>query len=305
MNSLKKELSVLASKPILTSSNWFRQSNFDKAQIPADLYCPTCAQMKTFVGKSYSNEEAIYYFEQSLNQRMTQRHWYNEDLKEFIKNLFNEMRFSYDNIAITKLTCPVCGHKIYQTFAIEPQPQSIEKATQPGGESLYRVVKIGEYPNQEQSRLILLNKYFVRFSAEHALLVKAHKACQIGLGAGAMVYLRRAYESLLFAILDANGVEHPRTFKDTLKTADEIAQIVPEVLKDKAYGLFGEISDVVHGGTDDNVGLEKYEDLRDVFLLILDHILEKERVTAIANKIRLDNNPRGSQPLPKSEMGNG
>jgi hypothetical protein len=288
MSSLKEAFAALADKPIHTSSEWFKQSYTDKEKIPADLYCPTCGRIKTFVGNSYSYQETLNVFARSMAQQGQQLSAYNDDTYKRINEILAEALLSYDNIMIIKLTCPVCDSRIYLAFAVGTESRTIAEGSKSIKTNFYQVIKIGEYPNQDLSRLLILAKYQARFPVEYDLLVKAVKSYQLGLGAGAMVYIRKAYESLLFGILDEASIPRPKTFKDTLELADNTKHIVPAVLTDKAYGLFGEISDVVHGDAEDADGITKYEDLRDVFLLILDNIIEQERTATIAARIRAD-----------------
>lgn len=289
----------LATEPIYSISEWETvPTSFDgahRSSVTADLFCEKCGKEKTFSGSAYSREELIaeYQLESDTLNRMPSMPFYDyDDGTDTVEEMIVEGALSVGDATIVQLKCLTCGSLVYICYAIEfNQEQSRRKNVfdeQNKEPDKFRVHKIGEYPNQEATRLRSLGKYMIRFPKEYQMLTQAERAYRSSLGIGAIVYIRKAYETLLHGVLDEHSIVHPKTFRQLLSSADDVAHIVPDALNNKAYGLFGELSDIVHGNTEDEWGLEKFENLRDVFTLILDNILEKERQEELASKIKTD-----------------
>lgn len=289
----------LAAKPIFTGSDWeVVPTSFDDAHRPnvtADLFCGECEKEKTFLGKAYSRTDLGIKYQQENNAFGGNQYmpFFEDDSEtDTVEEMIDECVLPVGDTVTVQLKCPTCGSPVYVCYVIEYNKKQdrirnvFEDAVE--GPDEYRVTKIGEHPNQEATRLHNLQKYKIRFPEEYQLLAQAERAYRNSLGAGAMVYVRKAYETLLFRVLDERSIDRPNTFKQLLRCADDAAHIVPAALSDKAYGLFGEISDIVHGDTNDEWGLSKFENLRDVFTHILSHILEKEHQEELASKIKSD-----------------
>ena len=120
------------------------------------------------------------------------------------------------------------------------------------------------------------------------LLDKAERAYQDELGAGAIVYLRKILESITFQVATKEGVElkkkngSMRPFKQVLEEVDAKRHIVPNEYSQNGYRLFGELSDVVHGDYDEEMGLKKYSSLRRLVVGILDNVKNSEELLEAA-----------------------
>ena len=297
--------SDLATKPLFSNSGWISppERNYPNKKVSADFLCQNCEKEKTFSGDAYSYNDLSIEYQQQLQMsspymgvpHMPNNGHNNKSISELLKDIALP---AGDTVTI-KLTCPTCERTVYICYAIEIECFPIEIISGFSGNTRQElgskicVIKIGEYPNQEESRLFVLDKYKDMFIKEHKFLVLAERAYYSQLGAGSVIYIRKAYESLLYDILDKNSIPRPRTFSELLKTADGKANIVPTILKDKAYGLFGELSDIVHGDCDDDIGMTKYKDLRDVFCVILDNLLEQSRLESIAKNLKVDSKKQG------------
>lgn len=115
------------------------------------------------------------------------------------------------------------------------------------------------------------------------LLEKAKLGFQVGLGAGSLVYLRKAFEIATVQAADALGVDYqkhkdgnPRNFADLLKKVDEQSAIIPQEFSRDGYRLYRELSGVVHGSVDEIEGLHKFEPLYRLVVGILDNIKNKQ-----------------------------
>jgi hypothetical protein len=117
------------------------------------------------------------------------------------------------------------------------------------------------------------------------MLDKAVRAYRDGLGAGAMVYLRKIFEQLTaqtaiatgIAVTNGNGKRKP--FKQLLTEVDAQRHIIPAEFAADGYRLFGELSDVVHGDNDEDLALQKFEPLHRLVVGILDNIKNNRELT--------------------------
>lgn len=290
-------LSDLVTRPVFENSGWLEASfrNNNKKNVTADLFCNECKKEKTFIGKAFNKIDLISNYQTHLHNMtaqffghgMPQVGSYGNVESPSVDEMMSEIVLPVDDVIIVQMCCPTCNGKAYICYHAEVEGHFDEKVFDAKIDQIC-VTKIGEYPNQEINRLQAISKYIIDFPDEYDYLTKAERAFYANLGVGAVIYLRKAYEVLLCKILDEYNLERPKPFRLMLQKADEIAEIIPIALKERAYGLFGEMSDIVHSDTDDVMGLDKYESLRDVFRMILDNILEKRRQAELAEKIKLD-----------------
>lgn len=95
------------------------------------------------------------------------------------------------------------------------------------------------------------------------LLERARFAYEAGLGAGAMVYLRKIFEAITMQAATVAGIPteengRRKTFRRLLREVDAVRHIIPSTFASNSYALFSELSDVVHGDSNEEVALEKY-----------------------------------------------
>ncbi|GAB2025999.1 hypothetical protein OfM1_20720 [Lactovum odontotermitis] len=212
----------------------------------ADLFCMKCNGVKTF---------------SALKDRDLNSNYAPYDL-ENVKVLGDTL--------VVRMTCPTCGEKVYMSYFLGEGNKSDRHP--------YDLVKYGEYPDQTKSRLLYIEKYLEEFPKEAELLEKAEKAYSQNLGVGSVVYLRKAYETLLVDTLTRENIQDiPGSFKGKLDKANEVSDIIPPELKENDYGLFGEMSDITHVAKSDQEGVDNFNSLKTVFCMILDNILEKKR----------------------------
>lgn len=293
----------LATKPIFASSGWIVPPSFgdEVKNVTADLFCAKCGKEKTFLGKAYSRNDLSMQYQRDNTPKYAGfgtspfDFGYNDN-ETSVDEMIAEIVLPVDDAITVQLSCPSCKSKVYLCFHIETKSH-FDKKTMATHIDEICITKIGEYPNQETSRLQSLSKYQACFPREHGFMVKAEQAFYADLGAGAVVYLRKAYEVLIYEILNDMEITRPSQFRQALEAVDKAANIIPIELKDRAYGLFGEMSDAVHGETEDLFGFSKYEPLRDVFKMILNNIMTKREQEALAASIKLDSQAKrgGSQ----------
>lgn len=118
------------------------------------------------------------------------------------------------------------------------------------------------------------------------LLEKAETAFREGLGAGSIIYLRKVFESVTIHTARTLSINpnkdngKPRPFKDVLEEVDGRVHIIPDEFSENGYQLFGELSNVIHRDTEENVGLQKYEPLHRLVIGILENVRNKEEFKA-------------------------
>lgn len=117
-----------------------------------------------------------------------------------------------------------------------------------------------------------------RYGEISVLLEMAQRAYRERLGAGSMVYLRKIFEKVTTEMAFASGINcrnergKRKSFKDLLKEVDEQKAIIPREFSANGYTLFSELSSVVHGDSNEEVALSKYDSLYRLIVGILDNI---------------------------------
>ena len=97
------------------------------------------------------------------------------------------------------------------------------------------------------------------------LLMHAQAAYGSGLGAGSIIYLRKAFETVTSEAARALGIDAKatrgkrKTFQALLKEVHDATSIIPEEFSNDGYTLFRELSNVIHGDTDEATALEKFK----------------------------------------------
>lgn len=119
------------------------------------------------------------------------------------------------------------------------------------------------------------------------LLSRAQQAYEAGLGAGAMVYLRKIFELITYEVAEIQGIAvvgengWRRSFRKVLKEVDEARQIIPPRYRSNGYTLFSELSEVIHGDSDEADALLKFEPCRELVIGVV-HEVNRDNVFAKA-----------------------
>lgn len=114
------------------------------------------------------------------------------------------------------------------------------------------------------------------------LIHKADQAYQEQLGAGAIIYLRKAYELIAVKAADSAGIPkidssgNRKKFKTLLKEVDNKWSIIPKQFSENRYTLFEELSNVVHGEYDEEIALQKYTSLRRLITGVVDNVISNQ-----------------------------
>lgn len=118
-----------------------------------------------------------------------------------------------------------------------------------------------------------------RYGEFSSLLDNAEHAYREDLGAGAIVYLRKAFEKITVQTAEAMGIDYdkyeggnPKNFRVLLEEVDGKCSIIPMEFSKNRYKLFRELSSVVHGEADEEMGLSKFEPLHRLVIGILENV---------------------------------
>lgn len=165
------------------------------------------------------------------------------------------------------MTCG-CGANVQVWFLVECEKDIC--ALSPKIRILKRSEKLSEDVRHQSER-------YGEFSP---LLNDAEHAFREGLGAGAIVYLRKAFERITVQTANAIGLDYdkyeggnPKNFRKLLEKVDEQSSIIPKEFSRNSYQLFRELSGVVHGEYNEDKGLEKFEALHRLVVGILENVL--------------------------------
>lgn len=112
-------------------------------------------------------------------------------------------------------------------------------------------------------------------------LAKAEIAHKERLGAGAIIYLRSAFEKITQEVgLNAgvtikNKKDKFLNFRELLQRVDSECSIIPPIYAENGYDLFSKLSEIAHGDSDETTALEEYEPLRRLVIGIIENVKRK------------------------------
>ncbi len=129
-------------------------------------------------------------------------------------------------------------------------------------------------------------------------LQKAELAFRSELGAGALIYLRKTFEGIAHEVAESRQIDIKNSkgnnlnFREILKRVDEEYKIIPQEFSANGYKLFGELSDLVHGGSIENeeIALKKYPDLKRLVIGILEKVKNNVELLQAVKNLNWNNN---------------
>ncbi len=170
------------------------------------------------------------------------------------------------------LTCG-CGASIPIWFLVESKEDITGQAPE------IRILKKSDKLIQSTR---IRSSQFEEFSN---LLDKAEQAYNEELGAGAIVYLRKILEKITIQSANAINIEYdkyengnPKNFQRLLEKVDEKCSIIPKEFSKDKYKLFRELSEIVHGDYDENLGIMKFEALNRLIIGILENVKNHKEI---------------------------
>ena len=242
-----------------------KQRKIDTGKVALNFYCTECADSRTFL-----SDAELYCIGVTPRQ------------------------ISIDCV----LSCVgECGATVAAWFLIECQDgEDTDKNRQYLSNYIYGIapkVRVLKYREKLSEKVRLVDGQYAGYGE---MFDKAKRAYRDGLGAGAIVYLRKIFENVTVKSADAVGIEYktyesgnPKNFFELLKKVDEKCAIIPNVFSADGYRLYRELSDVVHGNYDEQVGLQKYEPFNQLVIGIIRNIQNNEAMLSARNLLGWDN----------------
>lgn len=127
-------------------------------------------------------------------------------------------------------------------------------------------------------------------------LAKAEIAHHNRLGAGAAIYLRSVFETVVNEIGAENGIgktfinkwnkEQYKNFEQYLLSVDSVCKIIPEQYSENGYDLFRKLSKIAHGDSDEDTALKEYEALKCLVTGIIENVRRKRAEIKNNNEIQ-------------------
>lgn len=164
------------------------------------------------------------------------------------------------------LKCPGCNGTVELWFIVGSENDIFSLAPR---------VRLERYTENLRSNAARLSVATGQFAE---LLSRAQQAYEAGLGAGAMIYLRKTFELITFEVAAIQGIAvvddkgWRRSFRKVLKEVDEARQIIPPRYRSNGYTLFSELSEVIHGESNEADALLKFEPCRELVLGVVNEV---------------------------------
>lgn len=174
----------------------------------------------------------------------------------------------------TRLACSACKVSVPAWFLVDIEGDIMSQA--PKVRLIKRIIRYTEdvHPSSE------------RYGEYSGALEKAQRAFEEDLGAGAIIYLRKVFETITYRVADENSIcicdknNKIVNFREVLnRVCKRKPDFIPQEFSEDGYRLFGELSNVVHGEFDENEGISKYPALFRLVQGILDNRINSEEMT--------------------------
>jgi len=123
------------------------------------------------------------------------------------------------------------------------------------------------------------------------LFERAQIAFEDHLGSGSMIYLRKVFEIVTTEAAVAVGIStrhlnnRRKNFRELLEEVDRMSHIVPAEFSADGYKLFSELSEVIHGDSDEADALSKFEPCRLLVLGIVNNIRNSQSMSNAATAL--------------------
>lgn len=164
------------------------------------------------------------------------------------------------------LKCPVCASSVEVWYVVASEGDLYAQAP---------VVCLERYT---ENRRDLVGGVGTGAGQFEDLLERAQTAYENQLGAGSMVYLRHIFEAITTEVATVAGMSTTRPsgarkpFRELLEEVDGKHHIVPARFSSNGYRLFSELSEVIHGGSSEEVALLKFLPCRQLILGVINNV---------------------------------
>lgn len=164
------------------------------------------------------------------------------------------------------LRCPSCKSSVESWFLVESTADMSGRAPE---------VRVEGYTERLRDRADRVGTATGPFAD---LVKRAQTAFEAQLGAGSMIYLRKIFESIIVEVAEITGVavttpnNRRRPFKDVLQEVTNTQNIIPRRFSANGYQLFSELSEVIHGNSDEDEALKKFEPCLQLVLGVVEEV---------------------------------
>lgn len=178
--------------------------------------------------------------------------------------------------------CPICESSVQSWFLVESVNDIFSQSPK------VRILKRSE----KLSELVLFSRN--QYNDFSELLEKAQRAYCDELGAGSIIYLRKILERITVQVAEAANISTKnengkrKSFKDLLEEVDKQRSIIPKEYSANGYRLFSELSEVIHGSYEEELGLKKYDALRRLVIGIIENIETNRELMIAVGKLGWD-----------------
>ena len=189
------------------------------------------------------------------------------------------------------LKCPACEAVVEAWFLVVSRNSLYEQAP---------TVRLERYV---ENRRGVASRLGVGAGGFEDLLERAQLAYEERLGAGSMVYLRKIFEALTKEVADVAGISttghrgRRKPFRALLEEVDAEHHIIPTVFSSDGYKLFSELSEVVHGGSSEDVALEKYLPCRSLIIGVIKNVVSNQEMKQAIDTLGWDVEGLALQPV--------
>ncbi len=189
-----------------------------------------------------------------------------------------------DTISIdTVLECGACKNCTQVWFLVHSEGDITSVAPK------IRILKLSRHLSEKVAI------YGTKYGEYSSLLDKAELAYNNNLGAGAIIYLRKIYEKITICTAQQMNIQYqqyeggnPKNFRELLEEVDKQCSIIPFEFKKNGYKLFRELSGLIHGNCDENLGLSKYEALNRLVIGILENLSNRKELKDALTQLGID-----------------
>lgn len=180
------------------------------------------------------------------------------------------------------LTCPACESSFEAWFLISSREALCSQAPH---------VRVERRVENRRGRVKRFGDAEGNFSD---LLDKAETAHSLGLGSGSIIYLRQILESVTKEVASVAGVPitsdngKRKPFRRLLQEVDSCQPLIPARFATNGYRLFGELSEVSHGGSTEEQALANYSPWRELVLGVVRNVLLDRDIASAMNALGWD-----------------
>jgi len=176
------------------------------------------------------------------------------------------------------LQCP-CGSVVHAWYLVEVEHDFRNRSPN---------IRILHFREKLSESVKLQSEQYGKFAE---WLEKSKQAHRDGLGSGAVIYLRKVFESITYDIAKANNIStthengYRRKFNKILEEVDEKHAIIPTTFSENGYTLFSELSEIIHGDGSEEKALEYFGALYTLVTGVLDNIKQKDELKNAVQKL--------------------